>query len=215
MPDPSPDLLDPLLRHVAERITPLFETGSTDKADARAAAISALAAYDPKSRADFVNIARIIAFSIASLAALGLAAAEDLPPAQAMRYFGRANALNRSADQTERTMMQRRREQRTNRSAPVAATPNQQTANQRTASTLQDGAAFDAAVDEAMALYRATIAPRATTKLGTQAVRPHPMQSEALLRTPGSSQRSTTPYRQTLLNGSAMPHVGGTQSPLA
>jgi hypothetical protein len=208
LPDPTTDLLDPLLCQVADRIAPLFETGRADKADARATAISALLAYDPKSRADFVNIARILAFSIASLVALGLAAAEDLPPAQRMRYFGRANALNRSADQTERTMLQRRREQHANPPAPVAATPSQKTAD-----TLQDEAALDAAVDEAMALYRATIPPRATNKPETQAARPNPMQADTVLRTPGSGQRPTTPYRQTLLNGSAMPHVGGGAHP--
>jgi len=194
--------VDPLLRHLAERITPLFEIGSASKADATATAISALAAYSPKSRADFVNIARILAFSMSSLAALGLAAADDLPPAQKMRYFGRANALNRSADQTERIMMQRRR-------GPHAAAPAAAAAGlgPDIALTPQDEAALDAAVEEAMALYRATVTPTAAAKPKLQTAQPHPRQAETALHTGGSNPRPATPYRQTLLHGSAMPRV--------
>ncbi len=101
---PTRDPWDGVLFSVAGQLAPLFETKDTDPDDARQSAMSALAAYHPESRADFVNIARILAFSMASLAALGLAVADDLPPAAKMRYFGRANALNRSADQSERIM---------------------------------------------------------------------------------------------------------------
>ena len=67
--------------------------------------------YKPESHADFVNVARTIAFSMAALALLGKAAREDVTMTEKMRVYGRANALNRSADQSERTMMQRRRQQ--------------------------------------------------------------------------------------------------------
>jgi hypothetical protein len=116
--------------------------------------MSALAAYHPESRADFVNIARILAFSMASLAALGMAVADDLTPAAKMRYFGRANALNRSADQSERIMMQRRREQRANPSAERPAHLRPRPANPEPS---PDDVAIDAAVEEAMA---ATAPPR-------------------------------------------------------
>ncbi len=204
MPDPTSakHLLDPLLRHIAERITPLFEVGGTGKTDALETAISALAAYDPRSRADFVNIARILAFSLASLAALGLAAADDLPPAQKMRYFGRANALNRSADQTERMMMQRRRGPNMRPSAPPAAPLEPEMAL-----SPQDEAALDAAVEEAMALCRSTAATTPARKAQPQSAQTQPRQAETGLYTSGPSPRPPTPYRQTLLQGSAMPRV--------
>ncbi len=45
---------------------------------------------------------------MSALALLGQAAAPDMPMQEKMRTFGRANALNRLADQSERTMMKRR-----------------------------------------------------------------------------------------------------------
>jgi hypothetical protein len=203
LPDSNPvtDLLDPLLRHVAERITPLFEIGGADKEEARTTAISALAAYDPRSRADFVNIARILAFSMASLAALGLAADDGLSPTHKMRYFGRANALNRSADQTERIMMQRRRGQHAGLSAPATTGPDPDIAL-----TPQHEAILDAAIEEAMALYQATVTPTAA-KPEPQTARPHPKLAETALHTSGANPRPATLYRQNLLHGSAMPRV--------
>ena len=76
-------------------------------------AMSAIEAYSPEIRADAVNIARTIAFSMAAIALLGHASADDLTMTVKLRAYGRANTLNRSADQSERTMMQRRRYQRT------------------------------------------------------------------------------------------------------
>jgi hypothetical protein len=134
-----------------------------------------------------------------------IAAAEGLPPAQKMRYFGRANALNRSADQSERMMLQRRRDQRLAPPAPAEISPGPNPANP------PQHDAFDAAIDEAMAFYRATILPKATPKLEPRTAQPNPTHAEALLRATVSGQRPTTPYRQTLLNGSAMPRTDGTQ----
>ena len=150
---PTRDPWDGVLFSVAGQLAPLFETKDTDPDDARQSAMSALAAYHPESRADFVNIARILAFSMASLAALGMAVADDLTPALKMRYFGRANALNRSADQSERIMMQRRREQRAN---PPAERPAHLRPRPADPEPSPDDAAIDAAVEEAMAAYRAS-----------------------------------------------------------
>jgi hypothetical protein len=94
---------------VADQLIPFFYKGTQDADLARAMARSAIQAYGPETRADFANIARTIAFSMAALALLGQAAEEDMTMAEKMRAYGRANALNRSADQSERTMMQRRR----------------------------------------------------------------------------------------------------------
>ena len=209
---PTRDPWDGVLFSVAGQLAPLFETKDTDPDDARQCAMSALAAYHPESRADFVNIARILAFSMASLAALGMAVANDLPPAAKMRYFGRANALNRSADQSERIMMQRRREQRAN---PCAELPAHLRPRPADPEPSPDDAAIDAAVEEAMAAYRATKvsppaeepAPRVQTS--TQpAPRPfdtQPAQPPIAIRAAIPGQAPTTPYKQSLLQCTAMP----------
>jgi hypothetical protein len=72
-------------------------------------AVTAIEAYHPETRADYVNIARTIACSITSLALLGKTADPDMTPPEKIRACGRAIALNRATDQSERTMMQRRR----------------------------------------------------------------------------------------------------------
>jgi hypothetical protein len=98
---------------VADHLVPLFKTGC-DTERAGLIAIGAIDAYQPETRADFFNAARTIAFSMATITLLGKAASDDMPLPEQIRLFGRANMLNRSADQSERTMMQRRRYQRAN-----------------------------------------------------------------------------------------------------
>ncbi len=217
---PARDPWDGLLFSVAGQLAPLFETKDSDPDQARKSAMSALAAYHPESRADFVNIARILAFSMASLAALGLAAADDLTPALKMRYFGRANALNRSADQSERIMMQRRRDQRANPPAELPAHLRPRPVNPEPS---PDDAAIDAAVAEAMAAYRASkVSPPAEepaprVKTSTQsAPRPfdnQPAQPPIAIRATIPNQAPTKPYKQSLLRCTAMPPSAGAIQP--
>ena len=112
--DEASSAVDPgsgLISTIAELLMPLFKTSSIDRQLAEQMATSAIEAYRPETRADFINVARTIAFSMAALALLGKTASDDLTMPEQMKAFGRANALNRSADQSERTMMQRRRYQ--------------------------------------------------------------------------------------------------------
>ncbi len=46
---------------------------------------------------------------MAALALLGRGATDDMTITEKLRSYGRANVLNRSAEQSERSMMQRRR----------------------------------------------------------------------------------------------------------
>lgn len=64
--------------------------------------------YGCDSRADHANAARTVPLSVAAVALLGFAAAEEVPFKEKMRAYGRAVAMNRSADLSERAMMQRR-----------------------------------------------------------------------------------------------------------
>ena len=108
-PADSADAGTGLMLSVAEQLIPLFATAAAGIPQARRIARSAVEAYAPETRADYINTARIIAFSMAALALLGRAAADEIAIAEKLRIYGRANALNRSAEQSERSMMQRRR----------------------------------------------------------------------------------------------------------
>ena len=125
-----------LLFIVSQHLMPLFKVGTIDDRLAREMAVTAIEAYHPETRADYVNIARTIACSITSLALLGTTASPDMPPPEKIRTIGRAIALNRTADQSERTMTQRRRYHKANppseipslMPAPKPSTPEPATA---------------------------------------------------------------------------------------
>jgi hypothetical protein len=155
-----------LMFAAAHHLLPLFRIGTIDDRLARQMAVSAIEAYHPETRADYVNVARIIAFSMTALALLGKTASPDMALPDQMRAYGRANALNRSADQSERTMMQRRRHQKANPPAeqpslidPNPTIPNPETDDPETDEAAIDPTAIDnaevqAAVDGIMQEYR-------------------------------------------------------------
>ena len=110
--------MDGLIDRLASHLAPLFVTSTHDLPAARLTAVRTIASYQPETQGDFINITRSIAFSMSALAALRRAAAQEMPPALQLRYFGSANSLNRSADQSERTMERRRRYQQA-RTSPM------------------------------------------------------------------------------------------------
>ena len=167
LPDVDPRI--GLMFTSAEHLIPLFKTDAVDTPLAREMAASAIEAYQPESRADFVNVARTIAFSMAALALLGSAASEDMPLAAKMRAFGRANALNRSADQSERTMMQRRRYQQAGASVDR---PNPQAAAAAPDPDMDD-AEMQARIADVMKEYLAT-GPAAKATSHTTKAAPEP-----------------------------------------
>ena len=211
---------------LADQLIPLFNTGAIGVPLARRMALGALEAYNPESRADYVNVARTIAFSIAALALLGHAAAEAVPMTEKMRAYGRANALNRSADQSERSMMQRRRYQNAN---PPAEQPDATNQNPEPPAfdTALDDAEVQAAVAEALAAYRAqrTPAKAEATPPKTAPTAPqiatlppvaspiHPPRTVPTIRTAGpsadSGQNRTLSLKAGLLQHAAMPHAAG------
>ncbi len=187
-PTTSNELFDPqigLMVAAAEHLIPLFETESIDGPLARRMAISALYAYNPETRADFVNAARIIAFSLAALALLGKTASPDMTMPEKMRAFSRANALNRSADQSERTMMQRRRHDNSNPQAdqpdPYANSPDAKNDDAQMKSAIatlmqeyQTACALSAsntATPEAAPAPKETAAPQSSTATPASAIR--------------------------------------------
>jgi hypothetical protein len=210
----------------------LFKTSAIYAKLARRMAISAIDAYQPESRADFVNAARTIAFSIAALGLLGKTASEGMTMPEQMRAFGRAIALNRSADQSERTMMQRRRNQMTRPPAEQLDIGSEPPASDAEI----DDAEMQAGIAGIMKEYDATCRPPATEAAAPEKppepapiaakttapqlppvvspVRPaHPVTatSAAAIRSDnsrsGSGQPRTATFREGLLNHTAMQRV--------
>jgi len=121
-PTPPTGPYDPMFglqEKVATLLAPIFQDARTDELFAYQISCRSLQAYEPETRADFVNIARTIAFSLASLAVLKDAFNPSIEPSDKKRVVVQANALNRSADQAERSMMDRRRYQRAYPTFPV------------------------------------------------------------------------------------------------
>jgi hypothetical protein len=146
-----------------------------------------------------------------------------------MRAYGRANALNRSADQSERTMMQRRRLQKAN---PLGERPNLIGANPTTPNpTVPDPATtpdptetadaqIAAAVAGLMREYQsaaiATPSPAAASQAPAQRPAAVPLHYNGPRPVTPSSPQSvqagpprTTSYKQELLQTSAMQRAPG------
>jgi hypothetical protein len=176
-----------LMVSAADHLIPLFKTDAIDAPLAREIAISAIAAYGPESRADYLSVARTIAFSMAALALLGKAASSDMPLPEQMRAYGRANALNRSADQSERTMMKRRSFQKANPPAEPDA-------------PIED-AEIHAVVAEATR-DKPTVTAKAAAPAQSPATATRP-KLNAIFAQPGQPQKSS--YKAALLQNSAIP----------
>jgi hypothetical protein len=191
-----------LMFAAAHHLLPLFKIGTIDDRLARQMAVSAIEAYEPQTRADYVNAARIIAFSMTALALLGKTANPDMPMPEQMRAYGRANALNRSADQSERTMMQRRRLQKAN---PLSEPPDLISPNPTTSDPTETAdAEIAAAVAGLMREYQSIAIATPTTASQSPAAVPlrynHP--------TPNQSVPQPDPPRN-----SAMPRQNRTHHP--
>ena len=195
-PDQDPLALNPevgLMFTAADHLIPLFRSHAIGTSLARQMAISAIDAYQPESPADYVNVARTIAFSMAALALLGQSAAQDMTMTQKMRALGRATALNRSADQSERTMMQRRRYQLANPLVEPNATAAQAAPKQEEI----DEARMHAAIAEAMNEYQATqpaTEPDITAKSTASMPQTRPAATEPKVASAPSMPRSSQTF---------------------
>jgi hypothetical protein len=210
-----------LMFAAAHHLLPLFRIGTIDDRLARQMAVSAIESYEPQTRADYVNAARIIAFSMTALALLGKTTNPDMPMPEQMRAYGRANALNRSADQSERTMMQRRRLQKANppgeRPDLIGANPAIPDPTETSDPTAIDNAEVQAAVDGIMREYQslgiAVPIQTATPKSPQPPVSPiQPPTVPFRHNGPGigATQPQATPYKQQLLRNSALHRMVGT-----
>jgi hypothetical protein len=88
-------------------LLPYFTTSVADTSDARAEIIETLTAYAPRTRAEMLQAARIIALGMATLDTLAEAKSTEMSDAMRVRYLGCANRLNRSTMLTENSLRQR------------------------------------------------------------------------------------------------------------
>ena len=204
-PTPPADPQYGLAYTTALHLIPLFKTAGVDTNNAYQMALSALDAYAPESKADFINAARTIAFSMATLALLGQTASEDMTMAAKLRAFGRANTMNRSADQSERTMMLRRRYQ------AAAAPIDQPAALLPTPQPKLTHDEVEAALAEAMQEYQASRpkadaapVPSATPAMSHPAITTNPVQPPAAIRHTVATQPATPSFRSSLLAQAAV-----------
>jgi hypothetical protein len=113
--DPGSDIpLHPtniLMALIVTLLAPMFLGVTAGNIDyARLAAIETVNAYRARNHADLIAIAQIIGFGLAALGSLSLSMDDDISPAMALRLRGNANALNRSAEQNRRALMETRRD---------------------------------------------------------------------------------------------------------
>ncbi len=100
---------DLLLQLIVAFLAPMFLSASTgDVSFARLAAMETLASYGARSQAELMNIAQIIAFGLAAMDSLWLSMADDVSLTMKIRLRSTANGLNRSAQQNQRVLDQRR-----------------------------------------------------------------------------------------------------------
>jgi hypothetical protein len=183
-----------LIDRLANLLAPQFVTNSDDFPVARIMAGRTMASYQPGSQADFINVARTIAFSLSALSVLGLAATADMPPALRLRYFDKAVMLNRGADQSEHAMEKRRRYQASASSGPPAIAAARQAAMTQEEMAAQ-GAAIDAAIAEVMKEYQARYsseAPDNGAPASDTADAPAPVVVQAAVPQSGTGQGAAT-----------------------
>jgi hypothetical protein len=213
------DPKDGLWLALADQLIPFFFPGTKDPDMACSMARIAILAYEPETRADLANIARTIAFSLAALSLLGQAAEEPMTMPEKMRAYARAVSLNRSADQSERTMMQHRRYRHARADAPAPRPPAPAPESNLTDAQIE--AAVAKSIMQAVGLTKSAktepapvkTAPVKTAPMKTAPEAPRPTVNPAAIHypspMPAAAQPRTAPHRENLLHHTAMPRVLG------
>jgi hypothetical protein len=102
-PPPNGTFMDRLICY----LMPFFLPVAPDLAAARTEILETLASYGARTRAEFLLVAQIIAFSCSALEALGQAKTPDIPAAVQLRYRSGAATLNRASQQTQKSLTAR------------------------------------------------------------------------------------------------------------
>jgi hypothetical protein len=105
MTETKPHHPDVFMQLIAAALTPIFRTATDgDPVRAQAAAIETINAYVPSYPSDFLPIAQIIAFGLATLSSISLSMAENMPIPLILRLRGNAASLTRGSEQCRRAL---------------------------------------------------------------------------------------------------------------
>jgi hypothetical protein len=96
-----------LMEAVIDFLLPYFMPSALDIHDARIEIVDTLTAYAARTRSEYLQVARIIAFSMTALDVLAEAKTTDMSLSMRVRYRGCANNLNRTTMQLEKALDQR------------------------------------------------------------------------------------------------------------
>ena len=104
---PAPFQPSVFLEQIIRFLLPCFLATAVDLDAARQDILETLRSYGARTRAELLNAAQIIAFSLSALDTLSEARAGAMSPSMRLRYRGCANGLNRSSQQNEQSLQQR------------------------------------------------------------------------------------------------------------
>ena len=107
MSSPATLPLGAFLESLIRFLMPFFLGTAVDMPAARAEILDTLASYGVRTRAEWLNAAQVIAFSMTALDVLSEAKSTELTPNQKIRYRGCANGLSRATLQQEKTLERR------------------------------------------------------------------------------------------------------------
>ncbi len=97
----------PLLDRILMFLMPFFSGTAVDRKVIMESILETLGDYRPTTRVELLQAAQVIALSMSSLDSLGEAFSTELTASMRLRLRGGANALNRSAEQTLRSLDKR------------------------------------------------------------------------------------------------------------
>lgn len=92
------------LETIIDFLQPYFASAAANNHDARFEILDTLASYATRTRAEMLQAAQIIAFSMTTLDVLAEARTAEMSVSMRIRYRGCANGLNRSTLQTEKAL---------------------------------------------------------------------------------------------------------------
>jgi hypothetical protein len=87
-------------------LLPYFAAAAVSPLSARTEVIETLISYGARTRAEFLQVAQIIALSMTTLEVLHEAKTMEMSPSLRIRHRGNANSLNRAAIQTQKALDQ-------------------------------------------------------------------------------------------------------------
>ena len=104
---PAALLASRALQSVIRFLLPYFCVDCPDFASAQAEILETLAAYAPRTRAELLAAAQVIAGTLSALSVMAEAEAAEMSPAMRLRFRGCANTINRHTQQAQHNLDKR------------------------------------------------------------------------------------------------------------